>query len=278
MIAISMMLCIAILDYVKDFIDNDIFVVFINILIGAIFVSIFLLGLFLVYLKNTHDRMEQMLKTERILKESQVSYYKQMLKQESDTKKYRHDMMNHLNLLLTKLVRNDTESARLYLEHILGGFQKIQYTHYTVGNEMVDTILNYFFGMLPEHTEVVIETKFPVEFAMEEADVCTVFSNLFQNIVEEITDHKEESAKIFISGERGKSYAKYYMKNTLFSGIGGTTKEGLPISKKEDHRNHGIGMLNVKETIEKNDGTFTWYQEKGYFCVDLVIKLKETAI
>lgn len=274
-IASSMMFCIAILDYVTVFVNNRIFIMFCNILIAIIFISIFLLTVFVMYIKNTHERMEQLLRTEQTLKESQVSYYKQMLRQETDTKRYRHDMMNHLNLLLTKLVRNDTESARLYLEHILGGFRKIQYTHYTLGNEMVDTIMNYFFGLLPEHTAIMIETKFPVEFDMVDTDICTVFSNLFQNMVEELADHKDENATIIIRGERGKSYAKYLMKNTLFSEVGKTTKEGLPMSHKEDSRSHGIGMLNVKETIEKNDGKFTWYQKDGYFCIDLVLKLKD---
>ncbi len=60
----------------------------------AISISIFLLVIFVVYIKNTNERMEQLLKTERLLKESQVNYYKRSLRKEADTRKYRHDMIN----------------------------------------------------------------------------------------------------------------------------------------------------------------------------------------
>ena len=51
-------------------------------------------------------------------------------------------------------------------------------------------------------------------------------------------------------------------------------KNGFPKSHKPDKRNHGIGMLNVKNAVEKGVGNFEWYQREGCFCVEVILPLK----
>lgn len=276
MIAASMMFCLGILNQVSDYLPNSKFVLLYNILDFSIYVSIILLVIFVIYIKKTHEIMEQLLKTEKLLKESQVNYYKQALKKESDTRKYRHDMMGHLGYIQDTLALNKVNEARKYLSNVLGRFSKIINTYYVTGNEMVDTIMNYLFSMLPDNIEIVIESKVPVVFDVEDTDVCTIFSNIFQNAVEEITEHNINSPKIVITIHKGKEFVEYVVKNSISKDIDKTdiNKNGLPKSHKQDKRNHGIGMLNVKETVEKNHGSFEWFQSHGYFCVSIILPVK----
>ena len=124
-IAVSMMFCLTALNHAKFYTNNEKFIMFCNILNVAINVSIFLLVIFVIYIKNTHEQMGRLLRTEQLLKESQVDYYKQALKKEEDTRKYRHDMMSHLAYVRDILDKNRTNDAKEYLSNILGGFQKI---------------------------------------------------------------------------------------------------------------------------------------------------------
>lgn len=179
-IVFSMMTCLTALNYTKTLLKDTNFKMFCNILDIVICCGIFLLIVFVVYIKNTHERMERLLKTEQLMKESQVNYYKQLLKKESETRKYRHDMVNHLVYLQEVLKNDQAENARKYVEDILGGFKRIQNTYYVTGNEMVDTIMNYFLGMLPESVDIEIHGKYPVELAMEDIDICTIFANVFR--------------------------------------------------------------------------------------------------
>ena len=78
------------------------------------------------------------------------------MKKEADTRKYRHDMVNHLVYVQETLSQNRMSDAQQYLANILGGFKKIQSSYYAIGNEMLDTIMNYFFGMLPKEVETFI--------------------------------------------------------------------------------------------------------------------------
>ena len=44
-----------------------------------------------------------------------MNYYKQLLKKESETRKYRHDMVNHLVYLQEVLKNDQAENARKYV-------------------------------------------------------------------------------------------------------------------------------------------------------------------
>ncbi len=271
-----MLFCLGILNKVIMYFPNDRYIVLCNILNISIIISIFILVIFIIYIKNTHERMEQLLKNERLLKESQVNYYKQILKKETDTRKYRHDMVNHLVYIQESLSRNQVNQAGHYLANILGGFRKIQSTYYVIGNEMVDTIINYYFGMLSDTVNIEIRGKCPVIIDVEDIDLCTIFSNIFQNAVEEIIENNIKNAHIIVEVRKGKQYVEYNIRNSLSLELDEKciNKYGLPKSHKQDKRNHGIGMVNIKNAIEKNHGKFEWKQEKGYFCVNVVLPIK----
>ncbi len=275
-ITCSMMFCIMFLNQVIDYLHNSRYIVFCNFLDVTILFSIFFLVMFVIYIKNTHERMEQLLKTEQLLKEAQVNQYNQALKKEIDTRKYRHDMVNHLVYIQDILNRYQVYDAQKYLAGILGGFKKIQSSYYVIGNEMVDTIMNYFFGMLPNSVSIDIRGKCPVNLDMEDTDICTIFSNLMQNAVEELTENNMENAHIIIEIYKGKQYVEYQIKNSLFSEIKEIDdyKNKFPKSHKQDKKNHGIGMVNVKEAVERNRGKFEWSQKDGYFCVSVVLPIK----
>ena len=100
---------------------------------------------------------------------------------------------------------------------------------------------------------------------------------MFQNAVDEIKENDILNAKIIVKAQKGKQYVMYSIINTMAFEIDKKCidKDGLPISHKTDKRNHGIGMLNVKSTIERNHGKFDWKQDDGYFCVEIVLPIKE---
>lgn len=278
-IAVSMMFCLTALNHAKIYTNNQKFINFCNILNVAINISIFLLVIFVVYIKGTHERMERLLRSEQLLKESQVHYYKQALKKEEDTRIYRHDMMSHLAYVRDILNKNRLDDAKSYVTNMLGGFQKIQSSYYVTGNEMVDIIMNYYLAMLPEHTKIVIKDRCPVDFDLEDTEVCTIFSNVFQNAVEEITENAIQNAEIMIHVQKGKEYGRYVIKNSLVSASDKipVNKYGLPQSHKSDKKNHGIGMANVKKAVERNHGRLEWHQEKERFGVVIILPIKREA-
>ncbi len=271
-----MLLCLSIMNQVITYFPNNRYIILCNIFNVAILSSIFLLVVFIIYIKNTHERMEQLLKTERLLKESQVNYYKQNLRKEVETRKYRHDMINHLVYVQEILSQNRIEEVQKYLANMMGGFKRIQSLYYVTGNEMVDTIMNYFFSMLPESIEIKIKGRCLVTIDIEESDICTIFSNIFQNAAEEIVENNILNAKIIVVIHKGKQFVEYKIRNSILTRINekNIDKNGLPKSHKLDKQNHGIGMINIKNTVERNHGKFEWNQYDGYFNVIVILPIK----
>jgi len=89
-----------------------------------------------------------------------------------------------LNLTINKLLNIDPASLIKIVTYdktmILPSIE-IQKMYYSIGNEMVDIIMNYFFGMLPQDVHIELKGRCPVNIDMNDTDMCTVFSNLFQN-------------------------------------------------------------------------------------------------
>ena len=42
-------------------------------------------------------------------------------------------------------------------------------------------------------------------------------------------------------------------------------------STKEDHEKHGFGVKQIKETVELYDGMTDFYEENGFFIVNIFI-------
>ncbi|MBO5373654.1 MAG: GHKL domain-containing protein [Lachnospiraceae bacterium] len=275
LVAVSMMFCLAVLNYVKNYYTDSKFVIIYSILDVVVHVNIVLLVIFIMNIKSANMKIEELLKSEQMLKNMQMQYYKNLLEKEKETRKYRHDMNNHLFYIQSLLERNHEEEAKVYVEQLQGRFQGIQTKNYVTGNEQVDVIMNYFFGLLPETTEVLVMGRCPVKLALEDTDICTIFSNVFQNVVEAILENRNKKGYVEIHINKGSSYVEYIIENTFerdrFKAV--DMENQIPGTHKSDEKNHGIGLSNVKQAVEDNHGRFEWKVNDQRFLVKIVLPI-----
>ena len=50
---------------------------------------------------------------------------------------------------------------------------------------------------------------------------------------------------------------------------------GLPLTTKKNKKDHGIGLKNVKEMVEKNHGNFSWKCENREFKVVVILPVRK---
>ena len=86
-------------------------------LIVIYYTSIMMIILFLLYMNNTNKKIKKHLEIERLLNDTQKNYYETMLKKEEDTRRYRHDMINHLIYLQNLLEKNQEIEAQDYIKN-----------------------------------------------------------------------------------------------------------------------------------------------------------------
>ena len=182
------------LDYLGGEINNPALTSKLQILTDVFLFSMIALAVFIIYVNNTNKRMKRYLEMEKTLKDTQKNYYEAMLAKEEDTRRFRHDVLNHLIALGELTKQGEMKPVADYVEEIQGDIVKIQQKCYSIGNTIIDAFLNYYVQMLEDDVEVNVTGCLTREVAISDVELCTIFSNLIKNSLQiksqaEINEH-----------------------------------------------------------------------------------------
>ena len=250
-----------------EYTQNAKFELFAGIVSTGAYLAVGMLGVFVIYIKNTNERLKQTVETERALKDMQEKYYEALLKKEEETRRYRHDLNNHFICLGELAKAGDIEGVTDYINGMWEQMAFLRKQSFSTGNKVLDALLNHYSSLLGE---VKINLSGRIETAPEisEADLCTIFANLLQNAVEAVEKCREEEKYLKVQIEQGREYLKIRIENS--AKIEENKKDFLKTSK-EDKRNHGMGIGNVKKTVERNHGTLHIDREEKKFVAEVVL-------
>ena len=231
-------------------------------------VIVVLLFVMIYYYNTTHDfRIQKELA--EIQNEQQRQYFLQLLEKEEETRKFRHDVINDLVEMQSFCENQNYEQMKAYLESTLGSIQEISKSSYDVGNDIVNTVLNYYLSPLKEKYQIEVTGYIAEKLSMEQRDLCILFSNLIKNAAEAVS--KMETGKICVSMEDGRDYLRVQVENT-FDGKVDFDKNGIPKTSKRDKRNHGIGIHSIRQIVKKYEGTYHAEVSGGNYQVAVCIK------
>ena len=203
--------------------------------------------------------------------DAEYAYFKEYKKENKEISKFRHDWKNHMIVMQGLLEQGDAEEAKAYFDEISGKTDMSKWKVVT-GNETLDMILAAKMVMMQEKG---IDFSFTGSLNgisyMKPADLCIVFSNLVDNAIEaaEHSVKKEISIKVTQSRE----YCLCVIGNTVKEKVIAT--EGILTTTKGDAKNHGIGLRNVIEILEKYSAEPEFESEEKYFKVKILFKKQE---
>lgn len=204
--------------------------------------------------------------------DQQKKYYELVLKSEEDTRRFRHDMLNHIICLEGYLQDEKVEECKEYLTNITRDINMSRKKLYHTGNKIADVMLTNIFQGLCEGVEISITGRLKEEMGITDYDLCIVISNIIKNAVEAVNKQNEASEKyIKVNLKIGKKYLRIEERNTIdpYQRVNAEKLE----TAKEDKRLHGLGMKNVKQVVERYKGTLKKEvtDNEFYICVDLVM-------
>lgn len=267
--ALAMLFAISGLEWARGQIDNPKFHVLSIAISVCAYIGVALLGVFSMYMDNTNKKLERMLENEKQIMNMQVRYYDTLLEREVDTRKYRHDMNNHL-ICLEQLVKNkDMDAVENYLNQMQIRMEEIQKRCISTGNEILDILTNHYVNALDERTRIKVSGT--IQIKTDSMKLCTIYANLLQNAVEELERCEGESS-LQIRFQQGKEFFKISIRNSLSAEGLSKTEEELLKTGKKDKENHGIGINNVRKTVEELGGRLKLYREADMFCADTYLK------
>lgn len=202
--------------------------------------------------------------------EQQREYFQDMLEKEQDTRQFRHDIIGHLVAMEELCEQNEYEDLRKYLKELLEDVQCISKSQYNVGNDIVNVILNYYFQPIKDSCNIKVNGFMKEEQPMLQKDMCILISNLAKNAVEAVSTLPEEEREIKVLVSQGKSYLRICIENT-YSGNLKLDTNGNVVTMKKDTKNHGYGMKNITEIVEKYHGKKEIKMEQNRFVVDIIL-------
>ena len=269
----SLLFAVVGLDFVGKKINNT----YISKLLFAmgiiVFISVGFIALFFVYYQKTNMKLTYAIELEKNLQRAKLKNQELILERDQETRKYRHDMINHLIYLQVLAGQNKIESLQLYLQQMLGQIKKIQQSYYSVGNFGLDAILNNHLCACGKDVKISVKGFFPFEMDIAEMDLCIIFSNLLQNAVEYLAKTNIEDKFLEIEIKYSLEYLYIQIKNRAFEEkISG--KIWLQ-TNKIDKENHGFGLANVKETVNRNQGYFQYELENRIFSTRVTLRYRD---
>ena len=212
-------------------------------------------------------------KEESLLKDEYLrlskQHYETLLKNTQEIRSLRHDMQSHVNALSYFSKEKDWEKLQAYIEEVNENAQKVRLYTVNVNHGFINAILEDSLSKEPEIAFSCVG-KIPADIQIDDYDLCTIFSNLIRNAVE-ACNRLPEGAKKWIHLDLYMLQDNLYirMENPVMSEINVQKLEGS--TSKEDKKNHGFGIYNLKNAVEKYQGEVSFDCEDQKFIAEIVL-------
>lgn len=212
-------------------------------------------------------------KEENLLKDEYLrlskQHYETLLKNTQEIRSLRHDMQSHVNALSYFSKEKDWEKLQAYIEEVNENAQKVRPYTVNVNHGFINAILEDSLSKEPE-IAFSCDGKIPADIQIDDFDLCTIFSNLIRNAVE-ACNRLPEDAKKWIHLDLYMLQDNLYirMENPVMSEINVQKLEGS--TSKEDKKNHGFGIYNLKNAVEKYQGEVSFDCEDQKFIAEIVL-------
>lgn len=195
--------------------------------------------------------------------------YMQLLEQNKERDRVYHDIKNHL-LCIRQLINNKKYDECVnyinVLQKPLGGKFQIVWT----GCEMFDFILNYKKSYAESRNITFItEVEFANISSIKDEDICIIMGNLLDNAIEANEKIMDKEKWIKLKVNRIDDILLIHLSNALNTHP--DIRKGRLISDKTNDGIHGLGLKNVKLSVEKYDGVLEYHVEDERFLVDITM-------
>ena len=206
----------------------------------------------------------------RMQLENQMNHYADLEKRNQDLKGFRHDMKNHLEILSRLIEEREITLAVKYISDMKDGMQNRGKQIIETGNPIMDAILSEKIHTARERGITVKDEIFISQgIEIDSLDGCILFGNIMDNAIEacaKIPSEEERKIRIKMTSKADMLICRFT--NTVHKEI--LIDKNLKTTK-DNAEMHGIGVKNIKKSVEKYGGTVSFEKKEGEFEVSFVL-------
>lgn len=261
----------AYMSYVRERLDVQ--TVFIHLVYQSIMISLIIIQFYA--LKRSHELLKAEEMMEQIQSEIQHTYQYCMLADEKfhEISKLRHDVNNQVQAIKHLIFAEQNEEAEKLLDQLHNKLENLQNGH-LCNNPVLNAVLmpkSYEANNEGIETEIILNDCDNLPF--EQYDLCSLFSNLFDNAIEACKKMGDNEHKfIEIKSKNSGCYFVVKIVNSCEEIV--DTKKTFSLTKRK--KGHGYGMQIIKSIVSKYNGDLNIESENGKFSVTVALKLKES--
>lgn len=210
---------------------------------------------------------QQRLEGENMLALQNQSYYKAMEQQQFETRRLRHDLANHLQILLALPPQQKDDYIKGMLDN--PSFQQV---FNWCGDATVNIVLTAKDERMRQNkvrffAKVDIKEQLP----FDKADLCAILANALDNAIEACLELTEDMREVHLNAGANKGILAINIKNACKNHTQG--KVFFPKTTKKNVKNHGIGLRSIQETVKKYNGSMEIKQADNSFNLFLYLPM-----
>lgn len=234
--------------------------------LGILAITLFIVLVILVYQKKEMKRL--MVLKDKCIRE-QTEQYKMAMNKERELRRFRHDYNAHMTAISGLLANGEYDKLQEYIKSM--GYFKEKFNLVNSGNIITDAVFNQYKELCDkDNIEFEISGKLPENFNMAETDLCVLLSNLISNAYEAALKCEDDRRIISVEIRNSDDDIFIDVSNSVNGEV--VFKNGLPVTDKPDRKNHGFGVENILEVVERNGGYIEWKQlDKGRFTAEIML-------
>lgn len=199
----------------------------------------------------------------------QYKYYRNIESRQEESNRMWHDINNHLGCIRQLIDNHHPEEATEYLNKINTSINRLR-GNINTGSLILDAILNDKYEIAQMNgINMTLELDQVVIDFIDSIDVCTIYGNLLDNAIEACMKMPENKREINIISRNIKGFIAVKIVNTTAEEI--IIKNNRIATTKADRYKHGIGLINICETIEKYGGNITMDCENNQFTTNILL-------
>ncbi|MGG7142940.1 sensor histidine kinase [Clostridium nigeriense] len=237
------------------------------IYIGTILIEIYIL----LHILKEISKLKKIKNDNKLLNlqlDYQLKYYNNLNERNSNLKSYKHDMLNHLSTVYNLIDNNNIEDSKKYISSMINNFSKKRMSVIDTGNPILDSILSEKIEIAKkQNIQISQEIFINKNLKIDLLDCCIIFSNILDNAIEassKVKNNKYIKIKLMSKG------------NMLICKISNSIDKNVKINKdfrttKKDSYFHGIGLKNVKNTINKYEGELSITYDNFTFVTSFIL-------
>ncbi len=199
--------------------------------------------------------------------QAEYEYFREYKKSNKDLIKFRHDFNNHMLVINGMYEKGEYDRANEYIKKLADATGSLKKSFVT-GNEILDMILKSKAGIMEENNiKFSMEGNLSALDFMEDVDACILFSNLLDNAIEANMNVDSLMRYIELSVRIVNKLAYIQLDNSYVVNSGNKPN-------KTNGNVHGIGLLNVREIVEKYEGQLGIENDEFTYSIKMCFGIK----